>query len=252
MGFKDLHLKLKTFWLRRLVAGDVGRRKKKSENGKRPSWMMPISHGYYVVEDQPSRSDGSNESELDSVVVQREQIEEIELWFFGVLDARIGNEVIKYMQLHLFDDKPKESDIRRKSKETMKNAYLGARVKIRETEKAEETWKVGSASAIVINGDKLVIANMGDYRAVHATRAVQQALSPPRAQNSLLDAKGIDSDTEFVILASTGIWEVMKQQEAVNLIRHIEDPREAAECLAKEALIRMSRSNISCLVIRLD
>jgi len=44
----------------------------------------------------------------------------------------------------------------------------------------------------------------------------------------------------------------MKNQEAVNLIRHIEDPQEAAECLAKEALIRMSRSKISCLVIRFD
>jgi len=46
--------------------------------------------------------------------------------------------------------------------------------------------------------------------------------------------------------------QVMKNQEAVNLIRHIEDPQEAADCLAKEALIRMSRSKISCLVIRFD
>ena len=44
----------------------------------------------------------------------------------------------------------------------------------------------------------------------------------------------------------------MKNQEAVNLIRHIEDPQEAAECLAKEAFTRMSKTNISCLVIRFD
>lgn len=96
----------------------------------------------------------------------------------------------------------------------------------------------------------------------------------------------IGRDTEFVILGSIGIWEVrmktpelnclfsffenlgrddemyrfclyfllfdkaMKHQEAVNLIRHIEDPQEAAECLAKEALIRMTKKNISCLIIR--
>ncbi|CAL5416490.1 unnamed protein product [Camellia sinensis] len=54
----------------------------------------------------------------------------------------------------------------KKSKETLTKAYLGARVKIREAEKAEETWKVGSASAIVINGERLVMANMGEYRAV--------------------------------------------------------------------------------------
>jgi len=44
----------------------------------------------------------------------------------------------------------------------------------------------------------------------------------------------------------------MKNQEAVSLISHIEDPQEAAECLANEALNRMSKSNISCLIIRFD
>lgn len=48
----------------------------------------------------------------------------------------------------------------------MKKAYLGARAKIKETIKPEERWKVGSASAIVINGEKLVIANMGEYKAI--------------------------------------------------------------------------------------
>ena len=54
----------------------------------------------------------------------------------------------------------------------MKQAYLGARAKSREIDKAKIRSKgacdrvVGSASAIVINGEKLVIANMGDYRAV--------------------------------------------------------------------------------------
>ena len=133
----------------------------------------------------------------------------------------------------------------------------------------------------------------------------------------LVGAERVDSDTEFVILASIGIWEVLKQepkitfffffltiihlkgiksklvnivnikifnfnilmfvkyrfsihivnknfnifnmvhqamkpQEAVNLIRHLEDPQEAAECLAKEAITRMSKSNISCLIIKFD
>lgn len=56
--------------------------------------------------------------------------------------------------------------MRRKSKETIRKAYLGVRAKIRETTKREDMWKVGSASAIVINGEKLVLAHMGEYRAV--------------------------------------------------------------------------------------
>lgn len=48
------------------------------------------------------------------------------------------------------------------------------------------------------------------------------------------------------------LTQVMRNQEAVDLIRHIDDPQEAAECLTREALTRMSRSSISCLVIRFD
>ena len=72
--------------------------------------MTPISHGYHVVEgrlllagDESSELD----SDIDSVVVQREQIEDHELWFFGVFDYRIGDGVTKYMQSHLFDKKLK-------------------------------------------------------------------------------------------------------------------------------------------------
>ncbi|KAK9288020.1 hypothetical protein L1049_016465 [Liquidambar formosana] len=227
-----------------------------------------------------------------SVVVQREQMEEVELWFFGVFDSRIGDGVTKHMQSHLFDRKIKESQITRKSKDAMRKAYLGARAKVRETEKAEEAWKVGSASVMVINGERLVIANMGDFRAVVCRDGVAHQISrrhqqtgkrhwshklipgairipkvrilacdsgnaaagtkPSKSSELLVGTERIDSDTEFIILASTGVWEVMKNQEAVNLIGHLEDPQEAAECLAKEALTRMSRSNISCLIIRFD
>lgn len=303
MGFKDFHHKLKAFRLRKLFVGGAGKKKREAEFGKRPSWMVPVSHGYHVVEDRSFRgeSNGESDSVPDSVVVQREQIGELEVWFFGVFNARMGDCVAKSMQSHLFDKKPKESQLKRKSKEEMRKAYVGARGKMKEKaeEKGKEKGKVGgggSASAIVINGEKLVMANMGGYRAVvcrdgeaHQINRTWQNQGTPRRHWSrklipgvirmpkvrilvresgaavgtdkenpkcsaeiVVGDERIDSDTEFVILASTGIWEVMKHQEAVNLIRHIEDPQEAAECLAREALTRMSKTNISCLVIRFE
>lgn len=54
----------------------------------------------------------------------------------------------------------------------MRRAHLSARAKMRERQKPEagaagaEAEKPGSASAIVINGEKLVTANMGEYRAI--------------------------------------------------------------------------------------
>lgn len=271
MGLRDLHLKLKAFRLRRFLIGAGPSKKREYEIAKKQSWMMPISHGYHVVEDQSCRG-GSDVSDCDSVVVQREQVDEIELWFFGVFDAQVGDSVTKFMQSHFFDRKLKPSQIRRKSKDTLKKAYLGARAKAREAEKADETWRVGSASVMVIDGEKLVIANMGEYRAVvcrdgvahqissghqhtakrHWSRRFFSGTKHSKGSELAVGAEKIDSDTEFVVIASTGIWEVMKNQEAVSLIRHIEDAQEAAECLAKEALTRMSRSNISCVVIRFD
>jgi len=42
----------------------------------------------------------------------------------------------------------------------------------------------------------------------------------------------------------------MGNQEAVGLTSHIEDAQSAAEILAEEAMARMSKSTISCAVIR--
>ncbi|CAL5347452.1 unnamed protein product [Camellia sinensis] len=267
MWFKDLHLMLKAFRVRRFFNGDVsGNGKRETEFRKRPSWMVPGSHGYHVVDDHCEFNGEPNLNSNSDSVVQKEQIEDLELWYFEVSNAKIGDSVTKYMQSHLFDKKPKAPKLRRKSKETLTKAYLGARAKIREAEKAEETWKVGSASPIVINGERHVVANMGEYRAVvcrdgeaHLISWRQQQgvvrMSKVRTSKSsevVVGDERIDPHTEFVILASNGIWEMMKHQEAVNLIRHMEDPQEVAECLAREALTRVSRSNISCLVIHFD
>ncbi|EPS58070.1 hypothetical protein M569_16747, partial [Genlisea aurea] len=60
----------------------------------------------------------------------------------------------------------------------------------------------------------------------------------------------IESNTEFVILASDGLWKVMNNEEAVNLVRNIKDPQVAARHLTAEALARKSKDDISCIVIR--
>lgn len=59
--------------------------------------MMPgVSHGYHVVEDNKN-------SPFDKVVAQREDIEEHELWFFGVFDSTTADGVSHYLQTHFFD-----------------------------------------------------------------------------------------------------------------------------------------------------
>ncbi|XP_062166581.1 putative protein phosphatase 2C-like protein 44 [Alnus glutinosa] len=267
MRLKDLHLKLKGLRQKSFLIGDGGSKKRKQKISM-PPWIA-LLHGYRVVEDQSFIS-GSDEAEpeADSVVAHRERTEELELWFFGVSNAQVGDRVTEYMQSHLFDRNPKESQIRRKSEETMRKAYLGARAEIRETHKADETWRAGSVSVLVTNTGELVTASMGNYRAVVCRAAVAHEIGSRDQQSAkrywsrrlisgnkqskglLVGAERIDAPTEFIILASTGIWEVMNDQEAVRLIRYIDDPQKAAEYLAYEALNRRSKSRISCLIIR--
>jgi len=99
-------LKFQAFRLKRPLIGNW-RKKRTASMAKKASWMMPITHGYHVVEDQSFKG-GADESDSDSVVVQREQIAELELWYFGISDAQIGHGVSNYMQSHLFYRNPSE------------------------------------------------------------------------------------------------------------------------------------------------
>ncbi|CAA2980583.1 phosphatase 2C 44 [Olea europaea subsp. europaea] len=244
MGLKDLHLKLKATRLRRFLIGNGGNKERKSDNAEiRPPWMMNVSHGYHVVEDRSWTWGGTpshNVTKFDSVVIQREQIEQCELWFFGVFEEGISDGVLDNMKTNFFNKKLKESNLWKRSKEAMRRAHLSARAKMRERQKPEagaagaEAEKPGSASAIVINGEKLVTANMGEYRAIvcrdgkayqisrkhwsqklipGALRMPQVCVSSGGTRNSksselVVGSEGIDSETEFLILASTGVWEV--------------------------------------------
>ncbi|KAL9240296.1 hypothetical protein vseg_014534 [Gypsophila vaccaria] len=290
MKFSDLRFTFKGLSLRSLLKRDDVADKRGSENVKKPSWMMPVSHGYYIVEDRSWEPESNGLQQPDSLVVQREEIGNSEIWFYSLSDSGIGDSISSYMQSHLFGKQLKENQIRSRSRETLKKAYLSAKAKS-ETGVSEKPVSVSSASVIVVNGEKLVMAQMGGYRAIvcrdgiaHQLRGKHQhggkmhwphrlvsgAMRIPkvpiqachsrressRKQNNSTElitvTERVDSDTEFLILASSGVFQVMMNQEAVDLIRHIDDPQEAAECLAREALTRMSRSSISCLVIRFD
>lgn len=95
----------------------------------------------------------------------------------------------------------------------------------------------------------------GDVPRVNGQLAVARAFGD-QSLKALLSSEPdvrhvpIDSSIEFVILASDGLWKVMKNQEAVDMVKSIKDPQVAAKRLALEALARKSRDDISCIVIR--
>ncbi|CAM1510021.1 Fc.00g003560.m01.CDS01 [Cosmosporella sp. VM-42] len=60
-----------------------------------------------------------------------------------------------------------------------------------------------------------------------------------------------DSD-EFIIIACDGLWDVCTDQEAVDLVRGVQDPSSASKLLVDHALNRFSTDNLSCMIVRFD
>ncbi|KAJ6439910.1 protein phosphatase 2C [Purpureocillium lavendulum] len=57
---------------------------------------------------------------------------------------------------------------------------------------------------------------------------------------------------EFIIIACDGLWDVCSDQEAVDLVRHMQDPNAASRLLVEHALSRFSTDNLSCMIVRFD
>ncbi|XP_020249540.1 putative protein phosphatase 2C-like protein 44 [Asparagus officinalis] len=206
-----------------------------------------ISHGFHVIE----RGDETQ----DLILAQREQADDLELWLFGAFDTNVGYPIRKYLQSNIFSNKVNET--------------------VHEGDKHEDG---GFTTALVMNAEKIVVASFGGYKAVlcRGDVAIQLGKKHRRVQKGFWSLLGafhlkyltengkksrkntrlgvsthkVEPEFEFIVLASDGIWEVMSNQEAVNLISHIEDAQTAAEVLALEAVTRMSKSTISCAVVR--
>ncbi|KAF8502302.1 protein serine/threonine phosphatase 2C [Russula emetica] len=61
----------------------------------------------------------------------------------------------------------------------------------------------------------------------------------------------LTEDDEVLILACDGIWDVLDDQTACQLVRTIPDPQQAAKKLVHEATQRYTNDNITVMVIRL-
>ncbi|RKU48106.1 Protein phosphatase 2C 1 [Coniochaeta pulveracea] len=57
---------------------------------------------------------------------------------------------------------------------------------------------------------------------------------------------------EFIIIACDGLWDVCSDQEAVDLVRDINEPQAAAKVLVDHALARFSTDNLSCMIVRFN
>ncbi|KAM6554528.1 hypothetical protein CsatB_015290 [Cannabis sativa] len=100
------------------------------------------------------------------------------------------------------------------------------------------------------------VSNMpGDVARVNGQLAVSRAFGDKNLKSHLrsdpdIKSEDINSDADFLILASDGLWKVMSNQEAVDVAKKTKDPQRAAKQLAAEALNKDSKDDISIVVVR--
>ncbi|WOL02749.1 putative protein phosphatase 2C 9 [Canna indica] len=258
--------------------------------GKSSQGRAKVTYGFSLVKGR------ANHPMEDYHVAKFIQIKGQELGLFAIFDGHLGEDVAAYLQKHLFTNILKEEDFWNDPAGAISKAY-------EKTDKAilshsTDLGRGGSTAvtAILVDGRKLWIANVGDSRAVLAKgRDVIQLTvdHEPNTERGSIENRGgfvsnmpgdvprvngqlavsrafgdkslkshlrsdpdirfedVTTDSDILILASDGLWKVMSNEEAIDIARKCKDAQAAARQLTTEAVSRVSKDDISCIVVQL-
>ncbi|XP_009788897.1 putative protein phosphatase 2C 39 isoform X1 [Nicotiana tabacum] len=159
-----------------------------SDTGKGKSKMSKhITHGYHMVEGK------SHHTMEDYVFAQFKQVDDNELGLFAIFDGHLSHEIPDYLRSHLFNNILNEPNFWVEPESAIRRAYRITDSTI--LDKATDLGKGGSTAvtAILINGQKLVVANVGDSRAVICKNGVAKQLSidhEPGRERKIIEDRG--------------------------------------------------------------
>ncbi|KAJ7281227.1 hypothetical protein O6H91_10G062000 [Diphasiastrum complanatum] len=216
---------------------------------------------------------------------------------FGIFDGHGGSRAASYVKENLFKTLLKHPMFVTDTSHGIAEAYKQTDLEYLASSADDQLSDDGSTALIaVLVGDKLIIANLGDCRAVLSKAGEAVPLSsdhkPVRLDERMRieEAGGvvqweagcwrvggilavsrafgnrrlkefvsadpeiqelvIKEDVDFLVIASDGLWDLIQNQDAINLVKSIADAEAAAIRLAEEAFRRGSIDNITCIVVR--
>ncbi|KAL6629831.1 hypothetical protein ACP70R_029596 [Stipagrostis hirtigluma subsp. patula] len=252
-----------------------------SENGR-------FSYGY-------ASSPGKRASMEDFFEARIDEIDGETVGLFGVYDGHGGARAAEYVKQHLFRNLIKHPKFISDTKSAIAETYNHTDTEFLKADSSQTRDAGSTASTAIILGDRLLVANVGDSRAVISKGgeaiAVSKDHKPDQSdeRQRIEDAGGfvmwagtwrvggvlavsrafgdkllkqyvvadpdikeevVDSSLEFLILASDGLWDVVSNEEAVAMVKPIQNPEEAAKRLLQEAYQRGSSDNITVVIVR--
>ncbi len=278
---------------------------------------MKFAYGYGKLRGRSASMEAFLDIQIPMINGQR-------IGLFGVFDGHNGSRAAEYVKHKLFDNllqHPKlVDDIKLAIAETFQQTdqqYLRAAeyvkhkfcynllphpklvddIKLAIAETFQQTDQqylrikhmdaASTACTCLVVGDHLLVANVGDSRAVICRAGEAVALSidqtPSRTdeRKRIEDAGGvvvegfsrvsrafggqslkqyvvadpeiqeydIEEGVDFLVLATAGLWNVLSNQEAVSMVESLMDSEEAAIVLRDEACRRGSADDITCVII---
>ncbi|XP_027331757.1 probable protein phosphatase 2C 10 isoform X1 [Abrus precatorius] len=158
-----------------------------SSTGKGKNHEGSIKYGFTLVKGR------ANHPMEDYHVAKFKQIQEKELGLFAIYDGHLGDRVPAYLQKHLISNILKEEEFWDNPAASISKAYLST-----DQEILSHSFDLGhggstAVTAILINGQRLWIANVGDSRAVVSRKgqAVQMTTEhEPNRERGSIENKG--------------------------------------------------------------
>ncbi|CAN1829333.1 Probable protein phosphatase 2C 39 [Linum perenne] len=146
-----------------------------------------VTHGYHLVKGR------SNHPMEDYIVSEFRSVQGNELGLFAIFDGHLSQSVPDYLRSNLFDNILKEEDFWTEPEKAITRAY-----KETDSEILDDAGNLGrggstAVTAILINCHKLVVANVGDSRAIISSNGVAKQLSidhEPEMERSEIENRG--------------------------------------------------------------
>uniref|UniRef100_A0A0D3GHC3 protein-serine/threonine phosphatase n=1 Tax=Oryza barthii TaxID=65489 RepID=A0A0D3GHC3_9ORYZ len=213
---------------------------------------------------------GRRPSMEDRFSIKMTTINEQTVSLFGVFDGHGGSLAAEYLKEHLFENLVNHPELLRDTKLAItvtailvgNHLYVGnvgdSRVVALKAGKAvplsedhkpnrkDEQKRIEDAGGIVVFDDTWRVNGLLAMSRAFGNRALKHYV---KAEPDIQE-KVVDESLEYLILATDGLWDVMRNEDAVSLLKAQDGPKAAAMKLTEVAHSRLTLDNITCIVLQ--